>query len=1360
MMKKTRLLLVAVLALLVVGVLPLSAAKNMKLNNRNYTQPVWEVNTTPQDVEYMPGKLMIKFKSDVSSALYRQGVSGPSVGIPTIDAKMNKWNVQKIDKAFPNKTAPVDASHTDLSRIYEIQFSADRNVVDLAQDFSSDPAVEYAEPVFIRYTQVEPNDPNYSQQFHWDIVKMEEAWDLSQGSSDIVIGIIDTGVDWNHEDLADHIWENMGEDANGDGMITAADINNVDDDNNGYIDDFRGWDFVDVPANYDEDNQPADGEDGTVPDNDPTDFDGHGSHVAGISSAVTNNEIGVAGAGWGCSIMALKAGYQNQGGNGSIGWGYPAIVYAVDNGANILNLSWGGGGYSQFEQDVMDYAWQHDVLVITSAGNDDTDQLPYPSGYDHVVNVAATIHDIDIKSSFSNYGEWVDICAPGTTIYSTLPGDRYGYLSGTSQACPVVVGIAGLVWANNPGWSSDRVALQLLETADPVDDRNPDFQGLLGSGRVNAYRALTESPSSVQVESYSFTDPTGNNDGILDIGETINIFVELKSYLDNVSNVSISMSTENEYVTLSNSTVSYGSIMKDQIVTNTSSPFVMTASSDAPIGEYVSLKLDITGNDGAYKKTKFINVTIQPLYNNHNINNVDFTVTSFGIFGYNDYAETGQQFGTGFQYPKGTESALYMGAFCVAAAPDQVSDCAYGNATYDHYDWITSDGGNLRMGSADVSDQDGVAMFNDSRAENPIGLDVVQKSYAWNNPTDEDYVIVEYTLMNNTSETMEDLYAGLFMDWDIDIAVDNLNTVGYDAETSLGYMTSSGANYYGISVLYPEIASYRAIDHSQYLYDNALTDALKYQFMTEGMVVTASDYAFDWSNLISAGPFTLEPGELQVVSFAVLGGDDLADIKANAQAAHTKYNVLAPSSIVINHSPLKDTEDVANPYVVTADLTNSEGQVVSADLYWKTEGDEEFSVVSMSAAIEDAWTANIPAQSEKQVQYYIKATDEVGRSSLSPNTAPVQSYGFYAGADDEAPVISEMTEILDTFNAEGPFTVTATITDNLGVDDATVVVDYQLNEEEPQQVAMTANGDETYTADMSFSRDLTSGDQISYTVTAKDLSASANSVTSEPVAFSIVSTLLVDDFESELTKWDLGSVWETNFFSHQGNNSLTDSPLGFYEPNSQSVLTLADGYDFSARSEITVSFYMIYILSDGDALYFEASRDGTNWQTLKTYTGESGYSWIEEQVSLNDYVGAGNENVQFRFNLVADGDNNVGDGVYLDDIYILADGVNAIDSQEESVPTEYSLMQNYPNPFNPVTTVAYELPKAGQVSIEIYSILGERIATLVDREHQAGRYKVVWNALNDNGVKVSSGVYFYKIKTESFVNVKKMILIK
>jgi subtilisin family serine protease len=288
-----------------------------------------------------------------------------------------------------------------------------------------------------------------------------EAWDIQTGNPNLVIGVIDSGVDYTHPDLMGNIWTNPGEIA-GDG---------IDNDSNGYIDDVRGWDFA-------------------YNDNDPRDVQGHGTHVAGTIASKGNNTVGVTGVAWNAKIMPLR--FLDDSGSGSTSNAILAINYATAKRVKLTNNSWGGGLYSQALYDAINTAGQRGALFIAAAGNSSlpNDLIPaYPASYNlsNIISVASTDHN-DKYSIFSNYGRTsVDLAAPGSDIYSTTPGGTYGTLSGTSMASPHVTGAAALVWSQNPTWTAQQVKDRLLRTTDPIYDA---IRKTVSNGRLNIYKAL------------------------------------------------------------------------------------------------------------------------------------------------------------------------------------------------------------------------------------------------------------------------------------------------------------------------------------------------------------------------------------------------------------------------------------------------------------------------------------------------------------------------------------------------------------------------------------------------------------------------------------------------------------------------------------------------------------------------------------------------------------------------------------------------------------------------------------------------------------------------------------------------------
>ncbi|KYK21595.1 hypothetical protein AYK21_00645 [Thermoplasmatales archaeon SG8-52-2] len=442
--------------------------------------------TNSEKYEFVTGEFIVKLKSDLDIDILNSFDSCSKTGISSIDELNEKYNVESIEPLFESK------NDNFLKNIFKFKVPNSSDILSIIEDFRLDTNVVYAEPNYIYSICLTPNDPDFYLQYSLHNtgqtngtvdadIDAPEAWDIETGDERIVIAIHDTGVDWDHPDLADNIWINSGEDLNGNGMVDPSDFNDVDDDGNGYIDDIRGYDFVNTTDNV------APGEDGKDPDNNPMDFHGHGTHCSGIASASTDNNIGIAGVCWNCSIMAVRIGYKAPSGNGYMEQDDSAygMVYAADNGADIISMSWGGFSVSQLIWDAVNYSYSKGVILVAAAGNYNTDFRLYPGGYDEVIAVAATNHE-DNRAGFSNYGSWVDVCAPGVDVYSTLFNDTYTSWSGTSMSTPTVAGLMGLILSKNPGFNQEEVRTIIRSTTDPVN-RTSRY---IGTGRINAYDAI------------------------------------------------------------------------------------------------------------------------------------------------------------------------------------------------------------------------------------------------------------------------------------------------------------------------------------------------------------------------------------------------------------------------------------------------------------------------------------------------------------------------------------------------------------------------------------------------------------------------------------------------------------------------------------------------------------------------------------------------------------------------------------------------------------------------------------------------------------------------------------------------------
>ncbi|MFH1883995.1 MAG: S8 family serine peptidase [Planctomycetota bacterium] len=357
------------------------------------------------------------------------------------------------------------SSNAELSRFYLLRTVED--VQSTCAQLKKDPEVEYAQPNYIYHSCADPNDPEFPDQYAHQLIQMSDAWDISTGSHDVVVAVLDTGVDVNHPDLKDNIW------------INEDDIpdNGVDDDENGYIDDIHGWNFKD-------DNNEV------TPEADLWGgISGHGTQVSGVIAAVGNNGEGVSGINWHCSIMVLRLSLEITSAEVAT-----ALDYAAANGAHVLNMSFGSDEFGPdgdpIVKTAIDNAFAQGVLLSASAGNDDTTKPNYPAAYYNVMAVASTNGE-DIKTGHSSFGPWVDITAPGTDIVTTDLDGEYIATAGTSFSSPYVAAVGALILAHRPELTHVEVRAILENTTDPVYYGNidPDL-GYIGTGRVNAYEAL------------------------------------------------------------------------------------------------------------------------------------------------------------------------------------------------------------------------------------------------------------------------------------------------------------------------------------------------------------------------------------------------------------------------------------------------------------------------------------------------------------------------------------------------------------------------------------------------------------------------------------------------------------------------------------------------------------------------------------------------------------------------------------------------------------------------------------------------------------------------------------------------------
>ncbi len=810
------------------------------------------------------GIIVFKLKADHRAQARTNGVD-----LQPLNTVLEQIGATDIQKVFPAKTAPAVERNAmgqklvDLSLIYQMRYDQSIQLEKAINAVLRTGLVEYAEPKFIPRLLFTPNDPNLTLQYHLGKIQAYTAWDIEQGDTSVVIGITDTGGDLDHPDMIANLKINYNEPVDG-----------IDNDNDGYIDNYRGWDLGE------NDNNPS-----------VTSASNHGSHVAGCAAAVTDNNVGVAAPGFNCKYLPIKI----SSATGSLTKAYEGITYAADAGCQIINCSWGGPGGGSFGQDVIDYATINmNALVIAAAGNDNNEDAFFPASYRNVLSVASTGNS-DTKSSFSNYGAFIDVCAPGSNIYAAQSNNAYQAQSGTSMASPVAAGAAAIIKSYFPSYTALQVGEKLRVTCDNIYgiSGNAAYQNKLGKGRINMFRALTVSSPSVRILDPSSTD---NNDNAFVVGDTLRITGDITNYLDPTTNLVVTISTTSTWVTILDNTTTIGALGTLASVNNSADPFLVRINPNTPLNTKVTFRFNIT--DGAYTDVQLYDVVLNVDYINVTVNQVSTTITSKGRIGYNG---TGQTEGLGFAY--NGENLVYEAGLMIGKSTSAVSDNVRNDTGTDN-DFQSTQVVQKLMPTVQ-SEFDLFGKFNDSPATAPLPVLVSHKALAWSNPGDDKYVIVEYTIKNTSTSTMSNLYAGVFADWDIQDY--SLNKGNENAALKMGYVYNTTATglWAGIKVLTNTPFKHYAVDNiagggGANLSDGYSTSEKYTTLSTNRATAGGTGTGNDVIDVVSTGPFTIAAGDSVRVAFALIAGDDLNDLNTSATNAQIKYDGLFVSLVETN----------------------------------------------------------------------------------------------------------------------------------------------------------------------------------------------------------------------------------------------------------------------------------------------------------------------------------------------------------------------------------------------------------------------------------------------------------------------------
>jgi subtilisin family serine protease len=800
--------------------------------------------------------------------------------ISQLEAALRRLGAQGLTQKFPRALppSPEKPGSVELRGIYQFRYPAALPLGKVRQLLLSTGLVSYVEPLYQRAPLYQPNDPladstisnQAATQYYLKTIQAYRGWDLSRGDSAVVIGITDTGTRFTHQDLRGQLKVNYADPVDG-----------LDNDNDGYVDNFRGWDTAD------QDNDP------TVPAR-----EGHGVLVAGCAVARPDNGKGLAGVGFNSRYLPLKI-YPSTAG-GAFG-GFEAVVYAADHGCKIINLSWGGtGGKSQFEQDVINYAaLNRDALVVVAAGNANAELDFYPASYDNVVSVAGVS---PADRQVLTYSYRVTLSAPGDLILTTSADHDSAYtaVGGSSFACPIVAGAAGLVRSKYPQLSAAQVAAVLRRSTDDIYGvpGNTTLVGKLGSGRLNVRRALSLGPNqtAVRIRAQRLSRPR------LLPADTARLTLTVENLLLPVQGLALTVTSLTPELTVTSGPSTLGSLATGAAATV---PVQLSVAGSAPLNARAVLRCRFTAA-GGYQDDQYVVLELNPDYVVLTANDLHLTVLSRGNLGYDGL---NNEIGASITY-RNSPVLLSEGGLLVATGPARVADRLRSAPLYTaDRDFFTRQA--VRALPLPAAGQQAYGSFQDSLPSlsngRSLGVRVRQRALAYAAPAaDRDYAIVEYTVRNQSADTLKPLHAGLFMDWDLPDA--GHNTAAWDSTRRLGYVANrpqQATLYAGVRLLgFPTrpAVRYYALDNlapntAPVYFGDGFSGAEKFLTLTSGTRQASAGAASgtDVSHVVGAALGRLAPGDSVTVAFAVLAAPTLVQLQAAADAAQIRYLQVLPT---------------------------------------------------------------------------------------------------------------------------------------------------------------------------------------------------------------------------------------------------------------------------------------------------------------------------------------------------------------------------------------------------------------------------------------------------------------------------------
>ena len=830
-------------------------------------------------IDYNKNTIMIKLKAENASL-----IKSNSINHKEFNTLISDLDNSHLQRSFPMHKSPrlsvnsMGDSLVDLSLWYKLSFDSNINNTKLITHLKSLNIFQYVEYRSINQLFYTPSDPHIGSQYYLDNIRAYDAWDIEQGDTNVVVAITDTGIDKLQEDLINGIKYNYNDTIDG-----------IDNDNDGFIDNFCGWDMASNDNNV---------QWGTI---------GHGTFVSGFVSAVPDNNKGIAGVGYNTKVLPVRI----DNAEGSLSADYEAIVYAADHGAAIINCSWGGTHGENFGRDVVNYATNNKgALVIAACGNSNNDIWLYPASYENVMSCAAT-DTFDVRWTASSYGTTVDLSAPGDNVFSTWVNNGYFSSDGTSFSAPIIAAGAALVKAHFPQFTNFQLEEQLRVTADIIDTipNNSAVKGYMGAGRMNIYKALTDtSKPSIRFRN---KDVSISNDTIYFSGDFINYLTKSSPTL------SVKLYTKSPYITYIVDSINLGEINTLSSVSNTNNPLKLKIIPGSSYGDFADIQFIYT--DTAYRGFEWVRVYINNQTSILDTNNITTSVNSKSTIGFNDY---GKMRGLGFTYKDG-RNLLSWGGLIFATTNSNVSDNLYGASGIES---------KMRALSGDSivdstpADQKYLNIYNDDSAGfSKNNFQVNQYSYAFAQDPLKDIIFIEYNIINRNFNNVNNVYVGFYADWDIGLSYKN--KADYNATENLSYIwPSQGGTYAGVQLMSKTMGNCYNLDNngdngSINIYDGFLNfekwDALTTTRTEAGISTDGNDV----STMLSGGPYTIIAQDTLKITFALLAGDNQNAIINTAKAANYWFYNTASIGDLKQNLGVKLLQNTPNPASNYTDIT-------------------------------------------------------------------------------------------------------------------------------------------------------------------------------------------------------------------------------------------------------------------------------------------------------------------------------------------------------------------------------------------------------------------------------------------------------